>query len=76
MTGSPADGVYSPPELPPFLRNVYDLQPIRGVPSDEEVMGIHVVIRMATKVVEVPGMGDSRLLAQLSEHLFNVQMDI
>ncbi|CAE7051822.1 unnamed protein product [Rhizoctonia solani] len=74
ILGLPMDEVCSPPELPAYLRSVYDLQPVCGVPSDEEVVGIHAVISMASRVIDVPGMGDSRLLAQLSEHLFNVQM--
>ncbi|CAE6477858.1 unnamed protein product [Rhizoctonia solani] len=74
MSSDPVDEACSPPGLPPYLKSVYDLKPIWGVPSDEEVIGIHAVIRMANKVIDVPGMGDSVLLAQLMEHLFNVQM--
>lgn len=38
---------YEPPKLPEYLKTVYDLKPIVGVPSDEEVKGIHTVIRAA-----------------------------
>ncbi|KAG8755824.1 hypothetical protein FRC11_005755 [Ceratobasidium sp. 423] len=66
--------VCSPPELPPYLKSVYDLKPIVGSPKDDEVVGIHAVIRMAQKAVDIPGTGNAALLAQLSEHLFDVQM--
>ncbi|CAE6446025.1 unnamed protein product [Rhizoctonia solani] len=69
-----AEQIFSPPELPLYLKRSYDLKPFAGVPSDEEVIGIHTVIRVAQKVVGVPGMGNPTLLYQLSEHLFNAQM--
>ncbi|CAE6483173.1 unnamed protein product, partial [Rhizoctonia solani] len=74
MTNYPTDQVCSPPELPPFLRNVYDLNKIVGVPKDEEMIGIHAVIRMAHKFTDVPDTCSPALLNQLSEHLFNAQM--
>lgn len=49
----PADSpgqAYDPPRLPNYLRNVYDLKTIVGVPSDEEIIGIHAVIRTAFNV--------------------------
>ncbi|CAE6416690.1 unnamed protein product [Rhizoctonia solani] len=70
----PSGQLSSPPELPPYLKKVYDLKPVLGIPSDEEVIGIHAVIRVANQVVDVQDMGDPTLLARLSEHLFNVQM--
>ncbi|CAE6374402.1 unnamed protein product [Rhizoctonia solani] len=66
--------ISSPPNLPAYLRDIYDLKPIFGTPSDDEVMGIHAVIQMAQKAVDVPGTGDPLLLAKLAEHLFNIQM--
>ncbi|KEP48423.1 putative laminin domain protein [Rhizoctonia solani 123E] len=66
--------VYLPPELPPYLKSVYDLKSIVGTPSDDEVIGIHAVIRMAQKAVDIPGTGDPALLAQLYEHLFDIQI--
>ncbi|EUC55122.1 laminin domain protein, putative [Rhizoctonia solani AG-3 Rhs1AP] len=68
------DQICSPPELPQYLKNIHDLKPIQGIPSDEEMIEIHDVIRMAQKVVEAPGVGDPVLLYQLTEHLFNAQM--
>ncbi|KAG8740038.1 hypothetical protein FRC11_000423, partial [Ceratobasidium sp. 423] len=74
MSGNPGGRVCSPPELPPYLKSVCDLKPIVEVPSDDEVIGIHAVMQMAQQAVGIPGTGDRALLAQLSEHLFNVQM--
>ncbi|KDN36588.1 hypothetical protein RSAG8_10762, partial [Rhizoctonia solani AG-8 WAC10335] len=74
MSGYLTNQVLSPPDLPPYLESVYKLKPIVGEPSDEEVIGIHAIIRVASKVVDVQGMGDPLLLFRLSEHLFNAQM--
>ncbi|CEL58678.1 hypothetical protein RSOLAG1IB_08742 [Rhizoctonia solani AG-1 IB] len=69
-----AGQVCTPPDLPPYLKKVYELKPIAGAPNNEELMGIHAVIRVASRVVDVPDMGDHLLLVRLSEHLFNAQM--
>ncbi|CAE6536409.1 unnamed protein product [Rhizoctonia solani] len=69
-----SDEVYSPPELPQHLKHICDLKPIVGAPSDEELVGIHAVIQVANKVIDVHGVGDSALLFRLSEHLFDAQM--
>ncbi|CAE6439420.1 unnamed protein product [Rhizoctonia solani] len=74
MSGALVEQVCSPPELPLYLKNVCELKSITGAPSDEELIGIHAVIRVANRVVDVQGVGDSMLLARLSEHLFNAQM--
>jgi hypothetical protein len=41
-----------PPELPDYLKNIYDLKPIAGAPNDAEVIGIHAVVHAAKKVSE------------------------
>ncbi|CAE6422867.1 unnamed protein product [Rhizoctonia solani] len=74
MTSHPADQVYLPPELPPYLKGVQDLKPIVGVPKDEELIRILAVIRAAQKGAEIPGMADYVLISRLSEHLFEVQL--
>ncbi|CAE7176604.1 unnamed protein product [Rhizoctonia solani] len=66
--------VYSPPELPKYLKNVYELKQIVGVPSDAEVIEICAVMHAARKASEVPGMHDPSLLMNLADHLFSVQM--
>ncbi|CAE6536233.1 unnamed protein product [Rhizoctonia solani] len=63
-----------PPELPPYLKSVYDLKPIVGIPSGDELIGIHAVIRMAQKAVDIPGTGNPALLSRLYEHLFDIQI--
>ncbi|KEP48424.1 putative laminin domain protein [Rhizoctonia solani 123E] len=70
----PPGQVCYPPELPIYLRNVYDLKPIVGVPSDADVIGVHAVIQAANRVSGVPGMHDPGLLMGLADHLFSVQM--
>ncbi|KDN36156.1 hypothetical protein RSAG8_11037, partial [Rhizoctonia solani AG-8 WAC10335] len=63
-----------PPELPVYLKNVHDLKSIVGVPSNEDVIGIHAVIQAANRVSGVPGMHDPSLLMGLADHLFSAQM--
>ncbi|KAL5632145.1 hypothetical protein ACGC1H_000227 [Rhizoctonia solani] len=70
----PPGQVCSPPELPAYLKNVYDLKPIVGLPSDSEVIGIHAVMRAARKASEIPGMHNPGLLMNLADHLFGAQM--
>ncbi|KAH7335844.1 hypothetical protein B0J17DRAFT_55897 [Rhizoctonia solani] len=70
----PPSQVCYPPELPTYLKTVYELKPIVGVPSHDEVVGIHAVIQAATKVSSVPGMHDPDLFRKLADHLFSVQM--
>ncbi|KAF8697216.1 hypothetical protein RHS03_07790, partial [Rhizoctonia solani] len=70
----PPGQICHPPELPVYLKNVYDLKPIVGVPNDAEVIGIHAVLHATRKVSEVPGMMDPSLLMGLADHLFDVQM--
>ncbi|KAG8708184.1 hypothetical protein FRC11_006709 [Ceratobasidium sp. 423] len=48
----PPGQVCYPPDLPTYLRNVHDLKPIVGVPSDDQVIGIHAVIQAARKASE------------------------
>ncbi|CAE6527588.1 unnamed protein product [Rhizoctonia solani] len=70
----PPDQVCYPPNLPTYLKNVYDLKPIAGVPSDDEVIAIHMVMQVANRASGIPGMHDSRLLMGLADHLFEAQM--
>ncbi|CAE6439357.1 unnamed protein product [Rhizoctonia solani] len=70
----PPGQVCYPPELPPYLRDVYVLKPIVGLPTDADLIGIHDVIQAASKLSAVPGMHDSSLYMQLADHLFGAQM--
>ncbi|CAE6395122.1 hypothetical protein ACGC1H_000225 [Rhizoctonia solani] len=70
----PLGQICSPPELPSYLKDVCNLKQIIGVPSDDDVIGIHSVIHAANRVSVVPGMSNPRLLMSLADHLFSVQM--
>ncbi|CAE6435828.1 unnamed protein product [Rhizoctonia solani] len=70
----PPGQVCYPPELPTYLKSVHDLQPIVGVPSDDEVVGIHTVIQVAARASSIPGMHDPVLFMKLTDHLFSAQM--
>ncbi|CAE6455607.1 unnamed protein product [Rhizoctonia solani] len=72
----PPSQVCYPPDLPAYLKNVYDLKPIIGVPNDEEVIGIHAVIQVANRVSSVPGIHSPGLLMELGDHLFSAQMAV
>ncbi|CAE6439363.1 unnamed protein product [Rhizoctonia solani] len=70
----PPGQVCYPPELPPYLRDVYVLKPIVGLPTDADLIGIHDVIQAASKLSAVPVMHDPSLYMQLADHLFGAQM--
>ncbi|CAE6504509.1 unnamed protein product [Rhizoctonia solani] len=70
----PPGQVCCPPDLPTYLKNICELKPIVGVPSDAEVMNIHSVMHAANRVSGVPGMHDAGLFMELGDHLFSVQM--
>ncbi|EUC58371.1 laminin domain protein, putative [Rhizoctonia solani AG-3 Rhs1AP] len=72
----PPSQVCYPPDLPSYLSNVHDLKPITGVPSDEEVIGIHAVIQVANRASTIPGMYNPALLMELGDHLFSAQMAV
>ncbi|KAG8692472.1 hypothetical protein FRC11_003597, partial [Ceratobasidium sp. 423] len=46
----PPGQVCSPPELPTYLKNVYDLKPIVGVPSDAEVDAVYTPPALPTHI--------------------------
>ena len=50
VTSEGSTQIYEPPSLPDYLKNIFDLKPVVGIPSDEEVKGIHAVIRAAYNV--------------------------
>ncbi|GAB1524441.1 hypothetical protein RhiTH_007595 [Rhizoctonia solani] len=72
----PPGQVCYPPELPSYLKNVHDLKPIVGVPSGDELVGIHSVIQAAVRASSIPGMHDAGLFTQLGDHLFSAQMAV
>jgi hypothetical protein len=42
--------MYAPPDLPSYLSDTFDLKPVVGVPSDNEVKLIHAAIRALDEV--------------------------
>lgn len=66
--------VYTPPLLPEYLKNVFDLKPIVGTPNDTEMKGIHAVIRVAAHMSQVPSLFNPELSMNLAQHLFDAQM--
>ncbi|CUA74834.1 hypothetical protein RSOLAG22IIIB_05729 [Rhizoctonia solani] len=68
--------ILTPPQLPPFLSAVYDLKPIMGKPSDEEIKVLHAVIRSLNAVAHLPTLYNSELSMELSQHLFDAQMAV
>ncbi|CAE7167738.1 unnamed protein product, partial [Rhizoctonia solani] len=77
MTNSgwyPPGQVCYPPELPAHLKDVPELKPIKGVPSDDEVIKVHAVINVANRIVGIPGLHDPTFFMKLADHLFNIQM--
>lgn len=44
--------VLVPPRLPPFLATLFDLKPISGSPSTEEVKLVHAAIRTLSTLLQ------------------------
>ncbi|CAE6473257.1 unnamed protein product [Rhizoctonia solani] len=70
----PSQTILTPPDLPSYLAGVHDLRPIVGKPTDEEIKGIHAVIRALNAIVHLYTVYDPNLSVQLSQHLFGAQM--
>ncbi|CAE7200257.1 unnamed protein product [Rhizoctonia solani] len=63
-----------PPQLPPFLANVFNLKPILSNPSGDEVKLVHEAIRALNNLSQTPELRDKELSVELSQHLFDIQM--
>ncbi|CUA67641.1 hypothetical protein RSOLAG22IIIB_07499 [Rhizoctonia solani] len=63
-----------PPQLPPFLANVFNLKPIVGNPSRGEVKLVHDAVRALDNFLHTPELRDTDLSIELSQHLFDIQM--
>ncbi|CAE6397411.1 hypothetical protein ACGC1H_000157 [Rhizoctonia solani] len=68
----PSDATYTPPTLPAHVS--VNLEPISGAPTDEQVTKIQEAIRSYQKYSEIPSMFETRVNAELSQHLFDIQM--
>ncbi|KAH7335833.1 hypothetical protein B0J17DRAFT_667992 [Rhizoctonia solani] len=63
-----------PPQLPPFLASVFDLKPIVGDPTREQVKLVHEAVRALNNFLHTPELRDTDLSIELSQHLFDIQM--
>ncbi|CUA67633.1 hypothetical protein RSOLAG22IIIB_07491 [Rhizoctonia solani] len=68
----PSDVTYTPPTLPAHV--LVNLELISGAPSDEQVTKVQEAIRSYQKYSEIPSMFEPRVSAELSQHLFDIQM--
>ncbi|KAF8600142.1 hypothetical protein BDV93DRAFT_286204 [Ceratobasidium sp. AG-I] len=66
--------VYKPPQLPDHLFNIFNLKPVVGIPTDEEVKLIHSAMRAAENTPHLPALFNPALSTDLANHLFEVQM--
>ncbi|KAG8708017.1 hypothetical protein FRC11_006879 [Ceratobasidium sp. 423] len=64
---------YTPPALPAHV--AAKLEPVSGLPSNEDVMKVQNAIRLYQKFSDIPNMFDPQSYADLSQHLFNIQME-
>ncbi|KAF8597478.1 hypothetical protein BDV93DRAFT_562201 [Ceratobasidium sp. AG-I] len=65
---------YTPPSLPAYLTNTFELKPVIGFPTDDEVKTIHAVIRAVETASQIPTLNDPGLSMELAQYLFDVQM--
>ncbi|CAE7128254.1 unnamed protein product [Rhizoctonia solani] len=71
----PSQTILTPPRLPSYLE-IYNLQPIVGKPTDQEVKSIHDAIRALNGIIHLYTVYDPNLAMQLSQHLFGAQMAV
>ncbi|KAG8685794.1 hypothetical protein FRC11_010067, partial [Ceratobasidium sp. 423] len=63
---------YIPPALPVHVSA--NLEPITGAPSEQEVLKVQNAIRLYQKLTDLPSLFDPQVNAELSQHLFDIQM--
>ncbi|KAF8598002.1 hypothetical protein BDV93DRAFT_512902 [Ceratobasidium sp. AG-I] len=72
--------IYTPPELPSYLLHAFELKPVVGIASDDEVKMIHAVIRAVenvskgrtTRIRRLLYLHTSKSRSQRSQNLANV----
>ncbi|KAF8599498.1 hypothetical protein BDV93DRAFT_526028 [Ceratobasidium sp. AG-I] len=65
---------YMPPKLPAYLEDAFELKPVVGVPTDDEVKNIHALIRTVENASQVPALCNPAFSMELAQHLFDVQL--
>ncbi|CAE6416082.1 unnamed protein product [Rhizoctonia solani] len=68
----PNEVIYEPPSLPDYIP--IELKSVTGSPSNKEVASVHTAFRISESFANVPSLFDSDLHAQLSQHLFDIQL--
>ncbi|CAE6437113.1 unnamed protein product [Rhizoctonia solani] len=68
----PNEAIYEPPSLPGHIP--VELKSITGAPSNKEITFIHTALRITESFSNVPSLFDPDLHAQISQHLFDVQL--
>ncbi|CUA69482.1 Cytadherence high molecular weight protein 1 [Rhizoctonia solani] len=63
-----------PPELPPLLASLFNLKPIHGNPSGQEVRLVHEAVRALNNFPQTSELRNTDLSIELSQHLFDIQM--
>ncbi|KAG8732916.1 hypothetical protein FRC11_010114 [Ceratobasidium sp. 423] len=51
------------------------LEPVSGTPSKEDIIKVQCAVRLYQRFADIPTMFDPQLDADLSQHLFNLQME-
>ncbi|CUA67630.1 hypothetical protein RSOLAG22IIIB_07488 [Rhizoctonia solani] len=64
--------MYTPPVLPTHISVL--LGPVKGMPSNEEIIRVQAAIRLYQQYSNVPSLFDPHLDVELSQHLFDLQM--
>ncbi|CUA69485.1 hypothetical protein RSOLAG22IIIB_08492 [Rhizoctonia solani] len=68
----PNDMVYDPPTLPYYIP--IKLKSVTGPPSNKEIASVHTALRISESFANVPSIFDSDFHAELSQHLFDIQL--
>ncbi|KAL5632022.1 hypothetical protein ACGC1H_000147 [Rhizoctonia solani] len=68
----PTYTTYTPPVLPVHIP--VKLESISGQPSQEEIIKVQNAIRAYEKLIDIPSLFDPQVNAELSQHLFDIQM--
>ncbi|KAF8597996.1 hypothetical protein BDV93DRAFT_547649 [Ceratobasidium sp. AG-I] len=68
--------IYTPPQLPAYLASAFDLKPITGIPTNEEVKLIHSVIRVVENTSHNYGLTSCFEARYKSQYSFSVFSDI
>ncbi|CAE6395213.1 unnamed protein product [Rhizoctonia solani] len=72
VTVLPNEAVYDPPNLPSYVP--VELKSVTGPPSNKESSSVHTALRILESFANVPSIFDPDVHAELSQHLFDIQL--